>query len=88
MIRDEEISPQANQAYQRRRLTDAARFLPALGLFLFILPVLAAAGDDEVMTASGLVFVFSIWGMLIVASALLSRWLGNGDGEDEGNRNG
>ncbi len=67
---------------------DAARFLPVLGLFLFILPALAVGGDEPLGTAGGLVLVFAIWGILIVVSALLSLRLGGEDGDDEGNRQG
>ncbi len=88
MSRDGHIELPGSRAYRRRRLTDAARFLPVLGLFLFILPALAAGSGEAETTADGLVFVFSVWGLLIVASASLSRWLGGEDGEEEGNPRG
>lgn len=88
MSQPEDIVLPDRRAYRRRRITDAARLLPVLGCFLFILPVFVAGGDADATTASGLVFVFSIWGMLIVASAFLSRRLGRDDGDDEGNGHG
>ena len=77
-----------HRAYRRQRITDAARFLPVIGFFLFILPVLATGGSDSVTTAGGFVFIFLIWGILIVASALLSLWLGRDDGGDTGSPRG
>ena len=88
MKQDEDISPPASLADRRRRLADAVRLLPVLGLFLFLLPVLATGGSNGLGTAGGLVFVFSIWGILIVISALLSLQLDSDDGADEGNRRG
>ncbi|MCY3994915.1 MAG: hypothetical protein OXF07_02125 [Rhodobacter sp.] len=76
-------SPSEYHAYRRRRTAYAARIAPAIGLFLFILPVLAAGGRDVLTTAGGAVYVFVIWGILIVVSAFLSRRLvGDGDGDD------
>ena len=88
MSQGDGISRVEHPAYRRQRITDAARLLPVIGFFLFILPVLATSGSDSVTTAGGFVFVFSIWGILIVASALLSLWLGRDDGGDTGNPHG
>lgn len=60
------------QSYRRRRVGDAARFLPLIGLVLFLLPVLWA---DDATTAGGIVFLFTVWGALIVVVAVLSRLL-------------
>ncbi len=53
----------ARQSYRHRRFGDAARFLPLLGLILLLLPVLWA---DEATTRGGLVYVFSVWAILIL----------------------
>lgn len=84
----------ARKGYRARRLTDAARLLPVAGLLLFLLPILwqpaaTPAGD----TASGWIYLFSVWAGLIAVAFLLSRRLmplvaadahdrGAGDGED------
>lgn len=60
------------QNYRRRRLGDAARFLPVLGFVLFLLPILWA-GDGR--TAGGMIYVFSVWALLIAVVAFLSRRL-------------
>lgn len=66
----------ARGSYRRRRLIDAARLLPALGLFLFMLPVLwRTAETAEPDTARGGIYLFTAWFGLIVAAFLLSRRL-------------
>jgi len=58
--------------YRRRRLMDAARILPVLGLVLFLLPALwRRAGDPN--TAGEAIYLFVVWAMLILAAALLAR---------------
>ena len=50
--------------------------LPFVGIFLFALPRLwgAEAGPGEETAREGL-YLFSVWGGLILAAALLGRWL-------------
>lgn len=55
--------------YRRRRLRDAARLLPLVGLFLLILPVLAGPG---LATGRAAVYVFWVWGLLILGAAALA----------------
>jgi hypothetical protein len=60
------------EAYRRRRLADAARILPVLGLVLFLLPALwRQPGDPN--TATEAVYLFAVWALLILAAALLAR---------------
>lgn len=54
--------------YRARRLGDAARLLPALGVILFLLPLLIRPADSS----TAFLYVFGIWGLLIVVVALLS----------------
>lgn len=64
------------EVYRQRRLADAARLLPVLGLLLFFLPILwAPQSTPEPDTVSGGTFIFVVWGMLILAAWGLSRWL-------------
>lgn len=60
--------------YRRRRLLDAARVLPVLGFLLLLLPVLWAR-TGAMGIAGETIYVFVLWGLLIVATALLSRAL-------------
>lgn len=68
-------SPQflARETYRLRRLMDAARFLPALGAVLVLLPLMRHSPDAEAPpTASEGVYLFLVWFGLIVAAFLLS----------------
>ena len=58
------------RAYRRRRMGEAARMLPLLGLVLFLLP---AAGLAEGQGAARIVYLFAAWIVLIVLSALIAR---------------
>lgn len=58
--------------YRRRRIGDAAKFMPFLGLVLMLMPVLWA---DVATTAGGMIYLFAVWALLIVVSGLLSRFL-------------
>lgn len=60
------------QVYRRRRLMDAARILPVLGLVALLLPALWAGGG-QTGTGAESVYVFGLWAALILAAALLSR---------------
>ncbi len=61
----------ARRGYRYRRLTDAARLLPVLGAFLFLLPLLWGGG----MTRSGVIYLFTAWIVLIILAAVLARLL-------------
>jgi hypothetical protein len=60
------------ESYRRRRLMDAARILPVLGLVLFLLPALWRQ-PGEPNTAGEAVYLFAVWALLILAAALLAR---------------
>jgi hypothetical protein len=75
------------QSYRRRRMMDAARFLPVLGALLFAVPLLwpkpdsAAVLDGAVqpVTMSGaMLYVFLIWAVLIACAGIFGilarRW--------------
>lgn len=61
----------ARRSYRRRRMMDAARLLPFVGVFLFLMPILwqprAAPG-----TAEGAVYLFGAWTFLILAARYLA----------------
>jgi hypothetical protein len=64
-----------HQAYRRRRIMDAARLLPVLGFGLVMLPMLWTNGRSVDSTASGLVYLFAVWVVLILLAAWVSRRL-------------
>jgi hypothetical protein len=70
------------QGYRARRLRDAARLLPVLGLGLVLLPVMWAPAAGAVRATVGdAIYLFVVWLVLIVAAALFGRGLTR---EDEG----
>ncbi len=57
--------------YRRRRVLDALRLLPILGMILLALPVIwHGTGQDNV---TAMTYVFGSWAVLIGAAAFLSR---------------
>jgi fatty acid desaturase len=63
---------QKDEAMRQRRLGDAAKLIPVLAAVLMFLPGLWALGTA---TSSALIYIFSVWGVLIVLIAVLSRSL-------------
>ena len=59
------------ETYRQRRLIDAARILPVVGAFLWMVPLLWPRG--AVSMSSAMMFVFGIWVFLVAISAVLSR---------------
>ncbi len=70
----------ARETYRRRRLMDAARFLPYLGIAAFFVPMLWAR---EAGTAAGLVYIFAAWAVLIALAFLIARRLPVQDTREE-----
>jgi len=71
-------SPQflARDTYRIRRLMDAARFLPVLGLVLLLLPLMRHdPSTDAPPTAAESVYLFLVWIALIVAAFMMSLGL-------------
>jgi hypothetical protein len=58
--------------YRRRRVMDTAKLLPAFGTVLVMMPILWASDRG---TASGLVYMFVVWAVLVLMAALISRRL-------------
>lgn len=74
----------ARDAYRRRRLTDAARLLPFVGVFLFVLPVLWQPAETPAPdTARGGLYLLVAWSLLILGAGLLSIHLRAGPFDDD-----
>ena len=59
----------ARKTYRRRRMMDAARLLPLLGIFLFLLPILWQPRlTPEPDTVHGVVYLFGAWTVLVIAA--------------------
>lgn len=63
----------ARHGYRRRRIMDAARVLPVIGAFLFLVPLLwSDGGGGDAHTGVGVVYLFTIWLGLILAAFAFS----------------
>ena len=60
------------KSYRQRRLADAAKLLPLIGIILMLLPILWLY---DAKTAGGLIYIFTVWAGLIVVVGFLSRRL-------------
>ena len=64
------------RTYRRRRMMDAARLLPIVGVLLFMVPLLWTPDPAQpAATSRGVIYIFAIWAALILISAVLSRFL-------------
>ncbi|HBM61753.1 hypothetical protein ACFSDD_16460 [Salipiger marinus] len=73
------------QSYRRRRLMDAARVLPFLGLLLWLVPLLWPQGQEGgVRSSSAIVYLFGVWAFLVLGSAVLVYALGRREEAETG----
>jgi formate hydrogenlyase subunit 3/multisubunit Na+/H+ antiporter MnhD subunit len=72
--------------YRKRRLRDAAKLVPFLGIVLLAIPLAwSGAAPHESIGSSGLLYVFGVWLLLIVLAAMFSIWMRSDpdtDGQD------
>ena len=69
----------ARGSYRRRRIMDAARLLPFVGVFLFALPMLWGSEESPgATTAREGLYLFAVWAGLILAAGVLARFLAAG----------
>ncbi|MGR3795386.1 hypothetical protein [Vannielia sp. SX4] len=79
----------ARQTYRRRRLMDAARLLPVVGLCLVLFPLLWIGQGEGPQTRGGVIYLFGIWALLIAVAGLVAARLsaplppGTGDERDD-----
>ena len=63
-------------SYRQRRLRDAARLLPLLGMILWTIPLLwPHAEGAERFSAMAMISIFGVWVSLIVLAAVISVFL-------------
>lgn len=64
------------QTYRRRRMIDAARLLPVLGVILVCIPLLWKGTPEGLSkTTYAMFYFFAVWILLAVLSAVISRYL-------------
>ncbi|PJI92381.1 hypothetical protein BC777_1230 [Yoonia maricola] len=63
-------------SYRQRRVRDAVKLLPFAGVVLLAIPLAWKSGTSEdQIGANGLLYIFGVWVLLIVLSALLSAFI-------------
>ncbi len=69
--------------YRQRRLRDASRLLPILGIVLWTIPLLWRT-DQAVGPSNSrmVIYIFGVWVTLIVASTLIARFLRSDETRD------
>ncbi|MDM7930930.1 hypothetical protein [Tabrizicola sp.] len=73
----------ARAPYRRRRLRDAARLLPILGIFLLLLPLLWTEESRLNLSAVDVIYFFGVWLLLIGLAAAFAPGLRKGEGLKE-----
>ncbi|WP_370044711.1 MULTISPECIES: hypothetical protein [Salipiger] len=64
------------QSYRRRRVIDAARVLPFIGMLLWVIPLLwREDGAVAVRSSSAILYLFGVWILLVAGAAVLSAKL-------------
>lgn len=67
-------------SYKQRRLTDAVRLLPFVGVVLWAIPLLWGADETSAISnADALIYVFGVWVVLIGLSAFIINRLQGDD---------
>lgn len=73
----------ARAPYRRRRLRDAARLLPVLGLFLLLLPLLWAPDSRMALESGDVIYFFAVWLGLVLLAAAFAPGLRGGEGAED-----
>lgn len=69
----------ARAAYRHRRMIYAAALFPIAGAILLVLPLLWERPDGgAARTSHVLIYVFTVWTLLVILSAAITRGLGIG----------
>ena len=62
------------KGYRQRRLRDVARMLPVLGGILWIIPLMwRQKGPEAIGNSTALLYIFGVWVLIILCTALVSR---------------
>ncbi|OZB15097.1 MAG: hypothetical protein B7X55_10160 [Rhodobacterales bacterium 34-62-10] len=79
------------RSYRQRRLMDAARLLPLLGVLLWLIPLLWPQRDPAgevaaVSTSSAILYIFGVWVLLALIALFVSLMLDSkAETADDGN---
>ncbi|MDP5086136.1 MAG: hypothetical protein NWQ23_12000 [Yoonia sp.] len=71
-------------SYRQRRLRDASKLLPFVGIVLFAIPLAwTTQGPDQKVGSLGLIYVFGAWFALIAVSGVLTSLIRPDRTEDD-----
>lgn len=73
----------ARAPYRRRRLRDAARLLPVVGVMLMLFPLMWSEDADLRLTSGEVIYFFAVWLGLIVVAAAFAPGLRSGNVQRE-----
>jgi peptidoglycan/LPS O-acetylase OafA/YrhL len=74
----------ARAPYKRRRLRDAARLLPVLGVLLMVLPLMWTPDSRVTLRSWDVAYFFLVWiGLIALAAAFAPGLRAGGGSEDE-----
>ncbi|MEJ6402566.1 hypothetical protein [Yoonia sp. 2307UL14-13] len=60
-------------SYRQRRLRDAGLLVPVLGIILWLVPLLWDKGDPQNGKSMAMLYIFGVWVLLILLTALIAR---------------
>lgn len=69
--------------YRRRRLRDAARLVPVVGLFLLLLPLFWTVDSRVSLSSGDVLYFFGVWLFLIALAAAFAPGLREGEEPEE-----
>lgn len=72
------------KGYRQRRLRDVARMSPVVGGVLWTIPLFWKNGDpDGIGNATALLYIFGIWVLVIILTAIIARLIEPGSVPEE-----
>ena len=81
MARSPRVAFLERSSYRQRRMRDAARMLPVLAVVLMLLPLMwPRETAEQSATSAGIIYLFSLWLVLIALAFILGRVLKFSDG--------
>ncbi len=69
--------------YKMRRIVDAMRILPFVGVFLWVIPLIWGSDAANHTTSSKMIYIFAVWILLVAVNAMLSYLLNHANGGDD-----
>lgn len=68
--------------YKMRRIVDAMRILPFVGVFLWVIPLFWTDETKTHLTSTTMLYIFGVWMSLVLVNFVLSYFLGRSNTAD------